>query len=333
MNFEQKGQKIFGVGSTVVLLFVLPLFLRNNYWLHVLGIAGINIILVASLHTIRCTGEISMGTGGFMAIGAYASALLTMKAGVPFWGAMGLAGILCAAAAMALGYPFMRTKGIYFSILTLVSSEVFRLIAWYYRSLTGGALGLPRIPGPNPIRIPGLITLTFDTKTEYYYLILVIVLLSLLILARFQNSEIGSVWRIIRERDDLAASVGINVLWYKIFAFSIGSFFTGVAGALFAHFMHLLAADATGKFGMTTSIYVLIYMVFGGEGRFVGPLLGAFLLTILPETFRVLREYQPILFGILVILIVFLLPQGIVSLPDQIAAKIRNRKTSGGISS
>jgi branched-chain amino acid transport system permease protein len=301
---------------------------RNNYWLHVLGITGINIILVSSLHTIRSTGEISLGTGGFMALGAYTSALLAMKVGLSFWLTMFLAGFLCAAVAIILGYPFMRTKGIYFSILTLVTAEVFRLIAWYYRSLTGGSVGLSGIPGPNPITIPGITTILFDTKVDYYYLILVIALLSLLILFRLQTSQVGFVWSTIRETDHLAASVGINVLQYKILAFGIGSFFTGVAGALFAHFMHLLAADTTGKFGMTTSIYILIYMVFGGEGKFMGPVIGAFILTILPETFRAMKEYQPIIFGALVILIVFFMPQGIIALPDQILLWRKGEKTS-----
>jgi len=328
MSSKKQAIDRYSVISFIICLFIAPLFLRNNYWLHVLGITGINIILVSSLHTIRSTGEISMGTGGFMALGAYTSALLAMKVGLCFWLTMLLAGILCAAVAVILGYPFMRTKGIYFSILTLVTGEVFRLIAWYYRSLTGGSVGLSGIPGPNPITIPGITTIMFDTKVDYYYLILVIALLSLLILFRLQTSQVGFVWSTIRETDHLAASVGINVLQYKIFAFGIGSFFTGIAGALFAHFMHLLAADATGKFGMTTSIYILIYMVFGGEGKFMGPVIGAFILTILPETFRAMKEYQPVIFGALVILIVFFIPQGIIALPDRILLWRRRKKTS-----
>lgn len=316
------------IPAFIIFLFLIPIFLKNTYWLHVLGIAGINVILVSSLHTIRSTGEISMGTGGFMAVGAYTSALLAMKLGLSFWLTMLLSGVLCAAVAVILGYPLMRTKGIYFSILTLVTAEVFRLIAWYYSSLTGGAVGLSGIPSPNSIPIPGIGTIIFETKVDYYYLILVITLLSLLVLFRLQNSQVGFVWRNIREMDHLAASVGINVLRYKIFAFAIGSFFTGIAGALFAHFMHLLAADTTGKFGMTTSIYILIYMVFGGEGKYMGPVLGAFILTVLPETFRAMKEYQPIIFGALVILIVFFMPQGIISFPDRILSWRRRKETS-----
>jgi len=302
----------------VIFLFLVPTFLKNPYWLHVLCIVGINVILVASVHTIRCTGELSLGTAGFMAVGAYASALLAMKGGLPVWVSMLLGGFLCAIVALVLGYPFMRAKGIYFSILTLLTGEVFRLTAWYYRSLTGGSVGLTRIPSPDPIEVFGITTIVFNNKTAYYYLILVVVLLSLLILYRLQKSQVGFTWRTIRERDSLAASVGINVLWNKIFAFAVGCFFTGLAGALLAHFMHLLAADASGRFGMFTSIYILIYMVVGGEDKFAGPILGAFILTMLPEVFRPLQEYRPIIFGALVITIVFFLPQGLIALPERV---------------
>ncbi|MBW1998997.1 MAG: branched-chain amino acid ABC transporter permease [Deltaproteobacteria bacterium] len=129
-----------------------------------------------------------------------------------------------------------------------------------------------------------------------------------------QKSQLGLVWRIIKERDELVASVGIDVLGYKIFAFASGCFFIGIAGSLYAHFMHLLAADASGKFGMFSSIYILIYMVIGGEKRFAGPIIGAFVLTVLPEVIRPMQEYRPIFFGGMVILIIFFMRGGIIGL-------------------
>ena len=315
MSSKRKPTNTLIILVFIVFLLLVPVFLKSSYWLHVLSIVGINVILVASVHTIWCTGELSLGTAGFMAMGAYSSALFVMRGELSVWGAVPLGGLLCAIVAVALGYPFMRAKGIYFSILTLLTGEIFRLTAWYYRSLTGGPVGLSGIPSPEPIKIPGIALITFDSKISYYYLILVVVLLSLLILFRLQKSQVGFTWRTIRERDNLAASVGINVLWYKIFAFAVGCFFIGIAGALFAHFMHLLAADASGKFGIFTSIYILIYMVVGGEKKFAGPVIGAIILTLLPEVFRPMQEYRPIVFGALVIFIIFFMPQGIVELP------------------
>ena len=327
MNSSRNPIKTVMVLVFVLVLLLMPAFLKSSYWLHVLSIVGINVILAASLHTIWCTGEVSLGTAGFMAMGGYGSALLAMKAGISVWAAMPLGGLLCAIVAVALGYPFMRAKGIYFSILTLLTGEIFRLTAWYYRSLTGGPVGLPHIPSPESINVPGIVTISFDSKISYYYLILVAALLSLLVLFRLQRSQVGFTWRIIRERDNLAASVGINVLWYKIFAFSVGCFFAGIAGALFGHFMHLLAADASGKFGMFTSIYVLIYMVVGGEKKFAGPIIGAVILTLLPEIFRPMQEYRPIVFGALVIFMIFFMPQGIVDIPYRFLSW--GRKTVG----
>jgi branched-chain amino acid transport system permease protein len=331
MNRKKRLSSTIAIVVILCVLFLLPAFLQSNtYWLHVLCLVGINVILVAGVHTIWSTGEITMGTGGFMAIGAYTSALLMMKLGFSFWPSMLLGGAACALVGLVLGYPFMRTKGVYFSILTLVTGEVFRLVAWYYRSLTGGSVGLTHIPPPTDINIPGIVSISFDTPSTYYYLILCIVLLSLLILYRFQASQIGFVWRTIREKDNLAESVGINVVWRKIFAFTVGCFFTGMAGSVFAHFMHLAAADATGKFGTTTSIYVLIYMVFGGAGTFMGPIVGAIVLTILPEIFRAMKQYQPIIFGALVICVVFFMPGGIAGVFSQLFSTARRIRGVNG---
>jgi branched-chain amino acid transport system permease protein len=119
----------------------------------------------------------------------------------------------------------------------------------------------------------------------------------------------------IRQNDSLAESVGINVMGYKLIAFVVGCFFAGIAGALFAHFMHLLTTDVTAMFGMLMSIYVVIYMVVGGQAKFAGPIIGAVILTLVPEFARPLKEYQPIIFGALVIFIIFFMREGLIGLP------------------
>lgn len=316
MNFDIRHKASIYLAGLVIASFLVPFFLKSDYWLHVLSITGINVILTVSVHTIWCTGELLLGTAGFMALGAYSSAILAMRVGMTVWAAMLAGGAACALLAVILGYVFMRAKGIYFSILTLLSGEIIRLTAWYYRGLTGGPVGLSHIPPPDSIKVPGIAIIDFQSKESYYYLTLAVALLSLFVMFRLQKSQLGFVWRVIKERDELAASVGIDVLRYKIFAFASGCFFIGIAGALYAHFMHLLAADASGKFGMFTSIYILIYMVIGGEKRFAGPIIGAFVLTMLPEVIRPMQEYRPIFFGGLVIFIIFFMREGIISLMD-----------------
>jgi len=313
MSKRQQIQ-LFGIVALIVFLFCVPLLLKNVYWMFILCLACINVLLASSLRTISLTGEISLGTAGFMLIGAYSSALLAMEMGLSVWLTMLLGGLLAAVVALALGYPILRTKGVYFSVLTLLVAEVFRLTMWYMPNLSGGPAGLSNIPPPSAINIFGIAAITFDTKIAYYYLILVIVLLSLGILFRIERS-LGFTWMAIRQNDSLAESVGINVMGYKLLAFVIGCFFAGIAGALFAHFMHLLTTDTTAMFGILTSIYAVVYVVVGGQARFAGPIIGAVILTLVPEFSRPLKEYQPIIFGALIIFVIFFMRQGLIALP------------------
>lgn len=312
--------KTFGIVAFIILLFLVPVFLKSPYWIHVLILVGINVILAVSLRNIACVGQLSLGHAGFMLIGAYTSALLVMKVGVSFWVAILLGGLLPAAIALVIGYPFLRAKGIYFSIMTLILGEVFRIIADRWVSLTGGEYGLQNIPAPDPITIPGIATIVFDSKTDYYYLIMVIVLLCILIFYRLEHSRLGLTWRAIREADSLADAVGINILGHKILAFAVGCFFAGIAGALFAHYLHMMSTVASGKFGVMSSIYILVYMVVGGQAYFAGPIVGAFVLTIVPEFARALKECQPLIFGGLLILVMFLFPEGIAGLPNRFSS-------------
>ena len=322
--------RLITILAIVCLLFLVPLFIKSNYWLHVLIITGINILLAVSLRALAHTGQISMGTAGFMLVGAYSSALLAINLGFSFWVAMPLGGLAAAIIALAAGYPFLKAKGIYFAILTVMLAEVCRLIAWYWKDVTGGSGGLQYIPAPDPISIFGLITIAFTTKVAFYYLMLVIVIVSLIILYRTEKSWLGLMWSSINEADTLAKAMGINIMGHKILIFAISSFFMGVAGALYAHYMGSLSPYGIpgSVFGFTASIYVLLYVVVGGEARFAGPIIGAFLLTMVSELARSLREYMPLLFGGLLVLVVFLMPQGIIGLGSQLSGlyhRLRHR--------
>jgi branched-chain amino acid transport system permease protein len=314
-----KRNSITTLGAVVItaFLFCIPLFSRNEYWLFVLSLAWINVLVASSLRTISLTGELSLGQVGFMLVGAFSSALLAMRLGISVWLSILMGGLIAAAVALILSYPMLRTKAVYFSVMTLLVSEIFRLAMWYTPSLSGGGTGLRGIPVLGGITIPGIVAIDFAGKTAYYYFLLISVLLSLIILWRIEQS-LGSTWLAIRQNGDLAQSVGINVMGYKIAAFVIACFFSGIAGALFAHFMHLLTTDPTAMFGMLTSIYVVIYMVVGGQAKFAGPIVGAIVLTLVPEFARPLKQYQPIIFGGLVIFCIFFMREGLINLPSYI---------------
>ena len=313
----------------IVLSFAMASILNNEYWVSILIIITLNCLLTASLRTIYILDELSLGQVGFTLIGAYTSALLTLKLGMSFWIAIIIAGSFSAFIAFLLGYPFMRLKGIYFSILTFMTTEIFRLVTYSWRDLTGGLFGLSKIPPPSTIPLPFVGEISFDNMTNYYYLTLVIVIISLFFLYRLEHSQLSRKWRAIRDADNLALSVGINVLRYKVINFCIASFFAGLAGALFAHYQRGLSVDVTSRFGVMTSLYVVIFMVFGGKERFSGPIIGAITIELFSEIARPLGEYRPMIIGAVAIVAMLVLPEGIAGIPSSIRNWSRRRHKSG----
>jgi branched-chain amino acid transport system permease protein len=312
----------------VALSFSMASILGNDYWVSILIMIALNILLTSSLRTIYILDEVSLGQVGFTLIGAYTSALLTLKLGLPFWTAMIIAGLFSALIAFLLGYPFLRLKGIYFSILTFMTAEILRLITYNWRDLTGGQYGLSKIPAPASISLPMVGEISFDSMTNYYYLTLVIVIISLYFLYCLEHSHLNRKWRAIRDADNLALSVGINIMWYKVINFTIASFFAGIAGSLFAHYQGGLSVDVTSRFGVMMSLYLVLLMVIGGKERFTGPIIGAIGVEMLSEFSRPLDEYRPMLIGALAIVVMLIIPQGIVGIPSLIRGWIGKRKSS-----
>jgi len=303
------------VGATIVCLIFLPVFLSGPYYTHVFILTMVNIVLAASLRLINLSGQMSLAHGGMMTIGAYTSALLVMKAGLSFWAAMPISGLATALVAYIIGYPFVRLKGIYFSIVTIFFSEVVVLTAQQWQSLTQGAAGIFGIPRPDPVSLFGILHADFSSKVDFYYLALVLMLLCLLILYAVEKSRIGMILRGVQQADSLAESVGIDTTGFKVLAFSVGSFFPGVLGAFYSHYISAINPDA---FAFLFTIYILIYMTVGGDGRFLGPILGAAVLTILPEVSRPLKAFEPFVFAAVLIAVIFFVPEGMVGLPKML---------------
>jgi branched-chain amino acid transport system permease protein len=312
--------KILGWSAAACAALAAPPVLSSIYWTSVMTMIVINALMAASLRTIFLIGEFSLGHVGFMCIGAYTSALLSMKFGLPFGITLPAGGLVACLTASLLGYPFMRVKGIYFVILTVVTSESIRLLAFNWRNLTGGTDGLIGFPGAGVLPIPGIGQVDFSGFSEYYYLTLGIVSASLFILNRLEKSNLGLTWGAIRETDKMAGAVGINVLWYKIINFCTAGFFAGVGGALLAHSEQTLSAQASSVFGVMTTIYFLVYMVVGGKSSFMGPIVGAVVLSLVMEFTRPMQEYQPMIIGAIAVTVVMLLPGGLVSLPERIGS-------------
>jgi branched-chain amino acid transport system permease protein len=314
-------------GILIVFLFFLPFFISGPYHIHILILTIMNIMLASSLRLINMSGQLSLAHGGMMTIGAYASTLLVMKLGLSSWVALPLAGFSAALIAYLVGFPFVRLKGIYFSIVTIFFGEMVVLTAQQWRSLTGGSTGIFNIPRPDPIIIPGILNLTFSSKVDFYYLALVLMLISLLIIYAVENSRTGLTLRGIQQADSLTESVGINTTGFKVLAFSIGSFFAGLTGGFYSHYILAIGPDS---FGFLYTINILVYMTVGGDKRFVGPILGAFILTILPEVMRPLKAFMPFFYATVLMVVIFFIPEGMAGLPGRlkrVVSKLLEKKT------
>lgn len=286
--------------ATVMLL---PLALNNDYIIRIAIVSGMYIILTLGLNLVTgYTGQFCLGWAAFYGIGAYTSALLTLKLEWSFWLGLPMGGIVAALFGVLLGIPTMRLRDIYLAITTLGFGEIIRLILLNWTDLTRGAMGLPGIPGPS------LFGISLDNKYFYYYLIVFLAVLAIAAMARIIDSRLGRALIAIREDELAAKSMGIDTTRYKITAFAIGAFFAGVAGSFYAHYTSFIDPHT---FSFGESIIVLAMVVLGGMGSITGSVFGAVVLTVLPELLREIAEYRMIVYGLLMMTVMLVRPQGI----------------------
>lgn len=299
----------------VVLLFLLPVFGASEYFLSICILAMIYIIATASLRLVALTGQINMGHAGFMMVGAYVSAVMAKNLGVTPWITIVVGGLSALTIGFLVGLPFARVRGLYFSMITLFFGAGLLSVNQVLTTYTGGYSGLAGIP---PL-------LSSSAKGPYYFLFFGITVLCLAIIYRLEFSRIGMTWKTIAQSDLVAASVGINVQLHKALSLGMGAFLVGVAGASFAHYYTILSHSS---FNFLASLYLIIYMLTGGIGSFAGPILGAALLVMIPESLRSLKEYVPYVFAGIMLFVLFLMPNGIAGLPDQIRRSLQNKRAA-----
>jgi branched-chain amino acid transport system permease protein len=297
----------------LIVLLTLPVATQDPYFLNLFITVGIWTTSVWGVRLIMSTGQLTLGHAAYMAVGAYASTLLTMKAGLSFWLAFPLAGMISSLIALLIGYPILRIKGVYFSIITFAFAEIIRLIIVHWPDVLGGYGGIPNIPPPQPI-----FSIRFTSRVPFYYLILAISLATYLFMVRIEKSRLGRIFSSIHESDTLAESIGINIMKYKMIAFCLGCFFAGLSGSFYAHYFNFTSPEF---FTIWQSIYCLIFVIVGGVGSVFGPFLGSLFMTLVPEFLRGAKEYEPVVYAIILILIMFLLPGGLVTLPDRLRGK------------
>ena len=311
------------IGILAVAGFLFPVITRAPYLLHI----GINIflwsMLALGIRLVLITGHLNAAQATFMGMGAYTSALLAMKLNWSFWLCLPVSGLSTALLALIIGFPTLRLKGAYFVMVTFGITEVFRHIWMMWKSLFGGPQGLLNIPKPDVINITTL-TIAFTSKVPFYYLALGLLLVTLVVMRRIDLSQMGKTLRAIPQAETLAESVGINVMKYKILAFVIGSFFAGLAGSFYAHY---LTYASPWDFTWMNSQYMLLYTVIGGAGSIVGPVLGCIVMLGLDEILRPLKQYMPIILGSVLVIVLIYLPGGLITIPERLRSVLKRRQT------
>jgi len=299
-----------------ILLLGLPWVLQSAYSLHLMIMVGLMVVLAASNRLVLVSGAWFMGHAAFYAIGAYGVVLLRSKAGLDYWTALPLAGLMASLVAFVLGYATSRVRGIPFAIISVAFVEVVRLTIIKIKWL-GGHKALTS-PPPEP-----LLGIDFSSKIEYYYFILFLVLITLFILYLIENSPAGAALKTMAANEELAESLGINTTRYKVFTLTLCAFFGGMAGGFYAPYV---AVTGPTSFTLNTSILILFNVVVGGMGSLWGPVVGAVFLTLLPEVLPGQAGIQNILYAGVVLAVLFFLPRGIVDLPNRIRLAAGRRK-------
>lgn len=300
--------RIFSIIGLIILLFLAPLFLET-YYIHLTLLVFIYIILTSSLRTLYISGQLSLGHAAFMGIGAYTSAILSKNLGWTPWGTMPMGGLAAMIIGVLMGFPFSRLRAIYFSMASLFFGIMVTSLVGLAPEVTGYYTGLPAIP-----RLFGY------SKVPYYYFFLILTLIVLLVLYRIEHSRVGMTFKAVAQSHLAASSRGINEAGARILALGIGGFFAGIAGAGYAHFAGFIA-PAT--FGFMPSIFLVVYLLAGGTRSFAGPIVGTFILYLIPYIMGALKGYAPFVLAGVLTVVIFLIPQGMVSLPDQMKLWMR----------
>ena len=316
----------------VASLATVPLWMKDYYYLHILITTGIFIIAAMSLNLLLgYTGQLSLGHVAFFGIGGYTSALVALGFEVhiapntvislspkPVWFAILCAVVVTGIVGYGIGKLSFRVRGAYFVIVSISFAEVARLVALNWVELTQGPMALNNIPAL--VLGFGDYTISFLRKPQFFYLMLLMAVVSYVIISRLVNSRAGRAMIALRENELLAASLGIDVTRYLVLATIVSAAIAGMAGALYTHYIRIIDPNI---FLFIYTVTMVIMVVTGGKGTLAGPIVGGMVFGIVPEVLRgmkVVPEVQWIVYGVLMIAIVYFLPEGIVPAVQRVLA-------------
>ena len=262
----------------------------SDHTISILIFAGIDVIMALSFFLPASAGQLSAGQGGFMALGAYSSAYLSVQHGVPFPLALAAGGLVGGVVGLAVGFPALRLRGLYLVLVTFGFGEVVRVF-FLNAPAFGGPAGFAGIP---------------PATTIWHVLGLLLVLVYFF--TRLSRARMGRAFAAVRDDEAAAEAMGVNSTYVKLTAFAAGGVIAGLGGALYAHYTLFIDPEA---FGVGRSLFVMLYAVFGGLASFWGAVAGAAILSILPELLRWVKDWREIFYGLLVLAMMLVRPQGL----------------------
>jgi branched-chain amino acid transport system permease protein len=318
----------FWLGVLLVSLALFP-FMAGEYLLYMANITGIAIVAALGLNILTgATGQISLGHAAFVGIGAYASAVLTNRFGLPLLLCLPLAGLASAFFGVLVGAPSMRMKGLYLCITTLAAQVIFEFFFVHWESLTGGIRGL-NVPSPS------IFGLDVGSEFGFYWVTLIVVIIAATMSRNIFRTRVGRAFIAIRDRDISAELMGINLFRYKLYAFAVSSFLAGVAGCLWVNHLKSITPE---HFPLHESIRYLAMIIVGGLGNILGAIYGAIFMTLIPEVLSAVLKFfegyfpqamsylyplQTIVFGFLIVLFLVFEPHGLAEMWCRVKAYFR----------
>ena len=310
-TYGGRRAKLCAIGASIVALGLLPVFVDSPYTLHIFILTFIYVIVAVSLRTITTSGQFPLAQGAFMGVGAYAAGMASRWLGWSCWLTIPSGALFTAALGILIGYPFSRLRTLYYAMGSLFFGLGVVQIIYALGDWTGGYSGFT---GVHPIFT--------GSKVPYYYFSLGLAVVCAAALYRFEFSRIGQSLKAIHQSHEVASSVGINEAWYRVMVVGVGCFFAGLAGACYAHY-NLVISAASFNLGATLGLFMGVLV--GGIGSFAGPIIGTFVLTLFPEFLRDLKTYSPLVSAAILLLAVYVFPQGLVGLPGIIKSWFAGR--------
>ncbi|MGO9771017.1 MAG: branched-chain amino acid ABC transporter permease [Roseiarcus sp.] len=307
----------YPIMALFVALAALPLVTASPYHLTVAGLALIFAILAQGTNLIMGTaGQASFAHAAFFGLGAYTTAVLSTKFDFPLWLTLPIALCLSFVVGSLLAYPALRVKGFYLALVTLAFSEIFTSVVGEMPGVLGGTEGITGIP---PFSLGGW---SAESRMSKYYIVWVSAVLAYVSLARLGASHFGRVARSLRDSETGATAIGVNLIAAKVRIFAVSAVYMGFAGFLYAHFMQYISPTS---FGFNVTILVVSMVVVGGLGDATGVLVGALVLSLLPQLTRDYVGVEPVIYGGLLIIIILLLPEGVVPALRSIPRRLQRK--------